>query len=162
MSAERTRKSKALRAVAYFALSAVGLTMLLPFLWMVSTSLKSPAYAIEFPPRWIPSEPLVTEVGGEARPVAEVKGEAGTRVAVLRYSPEGVHIRGLAPGAGRERVVPEAHLVPVRVVKLHWENYANAWRGDVVSSRLRKGGSVNVGERSVVSEKMSGRLSSEK
>jgi len=137
-----TRRSKVWRAAAYLALSAVGLTMLLPFLWMVSTSLKAPAYAIEFPPRWIPSEPLVTEVGGEARPVAEVKGEAGTRVAVLRYSPEGVHIRGLAPGTGRERVVPEAHLVPVRVVKLHWENYANAWRAQGIRVEDAFGGLV--------------------
>jgi len=140
MSADRTKQSRLLRLLSYLALSVVGLTMLLPFLWMLSTSLKAPAYAIEFPPRWIPSEPMTTEIAGETRPIAEVKGEPGVRVVVLRYSPEGVHVRTLP--AGRPRVLSESQLLPVRVVKFHWENYANAWRAQGVRVRDAFGGLV--------------------
>ncbi len=117
----RTRRQAALVALAYLALALVGFSMLLPFLWMVSTSLKAPAYAIEFPPRWIPSEPATIEITGQTYPVDEVKGEPGVRVAVLRYSPAGAQAQVLAPSAqaGQTRVIPEAQLVPVRAVRLH-------------------------------------------
>src|SRR5687768_3147577 len=43
------------RAGVYALLIAGGALYALPFLWMLSTSLKEPGAAIEFPPRWIPS-----------------------------------------------------------------------------------------------------------
>jgi len=120
------------RLVAYLALSAIGITMLLPFVWMVSTSLKASGYAIEFPPRWVPSEPVTVEINGQTCQVAWVKGDG--RVAVLRYSPEGVEVQALTngPHAGERRVVPQSLLEPVRRTKLHWENYRDAWRAEGV------------------------------
>ena len=38
----------------YVLLTAVGFTMVLPFIWMVSTSLKDKDTAVEIPPKWIP------------------------------------------------------------------------------------------------------------
>jgi multiple sugar transport system permease protein len=130
----RQTRLAAMRAALYLALAAIGLTMLLPFAWMVSTSLKGPAYAVEFPPRWIPREPETVEIGGQSCAVARVTGEEGVRVAVLRYSPQGVHVRVLSPAAraGEQRVVPEQRLEMIRQVKLHWENYAAAWRAEGV------------------------------
>ncbi len=111
--------------------------MLIPFAWMISTSLKAPAYAVEFPPRWIPSEPATVQIGGEDRRIAEVKGQAGLRVAIMRYSPEGVHAQIVSPAsrAGEELTVPDDQLRTVRIVRLHWENYANAWRAQGVRVR---------------------------
>jgi multiple sugar transport system permease protein len=43
------------RVVSHAVLIVGGFVMLLPFLWMVSTSLKTPAQAYVFPPRWIPN-----------------------------------------------------------------------------------------------------------
>ena len=40
---------------SYLFLSLLGLTMLLPFIWMFSTSLKSPGDVFTYPPEWIPS-----------------------------------------------------------------------------------------------------------
>ncbi|MBN2189972.1 MAG: carbohydrate ABC transporter permease [Candidatus Aureabacteria bacterium] len=40
----------------YGMLSFIGITMLLPFFWMVSTSLKDEGEVFSFPPTWIPSE----------------------------------------------------------------------------------------------------------
>jgi len=48
------------KLVMYVFLSVVGLTMIIPFLWMVSTSLKEPGSVFVFPPKWIPS-PAVWE-----------------------------------------------------------------------------------------------------
>jgi len=148
MSARRPRTTRlgnlALRLGAYVALMAVGVTMLLPLAWMVSTSLKAPAYAVEFPPRWIPSEPATVEIDGQVRRVAEVqsplagRGKAGRlRVAVLRYSPQGVRVRVLSPRsrAGEELTVGEGDLQMVREVRLHWENYVEAWRARGVRVR---------------------------
>jgi multiple sugar transport system permease protein len=44
--------------VAHFALALGGLAMVIPFLWMLSTSLKSDQQAYIFPPIWVP-KPLV-------------------------------------------------------------------------------------------------------
>jgi multiple sugar transport system permease protein len=39
----------------YFLLSIISIVMLLPFLWMLSTSLKEPSQVFAFPPQWIPN-----------------------------------------------------------------------------------------------------------
>jgi multiple sugar transport system permease protein len=39
------------------AVYAIGLTMLVPFLWMISTSLKPDAQVFIYPPTWIPAPP---------------------------------------------------------------------------------------------------------
>lgn len=43
------------RGVSYLALGAAAVVMLFPFIWMLSTSLKSPGDIFVYPPRWIPS-----------------------------------------------------------------------------------------------------------
>ncbi len=48
------------KGITYVALTAIGVTMLLPFLWMLSTSLKEPQAIYAFPPKWIP-EPVIVE-----------------------------------------------------------------------------------------------------
>ncbi len=117
-------------AASYVLLAAIGLTMLAPFAWMVSTSLKAPAYAVEFPPRWIPTEPVTVEIDGRECRLAEVVGQPELRVAVVRYSPEGAHVQAVSPlgRAGERMVLPEEELRTVREVRFHWDNYAQAWR----------------------------------
>ena len=132
--ATKKRRSLFLKAIAYLALSAVGATMLMPFAWMVSTSLKAPAYAIEFPPRWIPSEPATITLAGRECRLATVEGMPGVRAALLRYSPRGVEVQVTDPPAraGERLVVGEEKLRAVRQVRLHWENYLAAWRAEGV------------------------------
>lgn len=43
------------KTVAYTILSIGGLIMLIPFIWMLSTSLKAAGDVFVFPPKWIPS-----------------------------------------------------------------------------------------------------------
>ena len=54
------RRRMALRILAYLALGLAAFTMLVPFLWMLSTSLKTAAATFVYPPQWI-SSPLVWE-----------------------------------------------------------------------------------------------------
>lgn len=54
----KMRRDIILKTVTYAFLILAGITMILPFLWMISTSLKEPQAVYAFPPRWIP-EPVV-------------------------------------------------------------------------------------------------------
>lgn len=54
----RTRRQLVVRAVLYLVLTVIGLIMLLPLLWLISTSLKARGLEFTFPPQWIP-EPVV-------------------------------------------------------------------------------------------------------
>jgi len=59
-SGVRTPNRKALRArnlPIHLLLVLGGIAMVLPFLWMVSTSLKTPLEALRFPPTWFPASP---------------------------------------------------------------------------------------------------------
>jgi multiple sugar transport system permease protein len=52
----RKRLSQAVaRFVIYLIISVAAGTMLVPFLWMVSTSLKTPGQVFQYPPVWIPN-----------------------------------------------------------------------------------------------------------
>ena len=44
-----------IRLIAFLILAAGAVTMLVPFFWMLSTSLKDPGEIFVYPPRWIPS-----------------------------------------------------------------------------------------------------------
>lgn len=46
------------RLLYYAILGVGGIVMMVPFFWMVSTSLKEPGQAFAYPPRWIP-DPIV-------------------------------------------------------------------------------------------------------
>jgi multiple sugar transport system permease protein len=56
--ATRRRSGRARRAVLHLLLIAGSVVMLLPFAWMISTSLKEPGDIFIFPPQWIP-QPVV-------------------------------------------------------------------------------------------------------
>jgi len=68
-------RRRARLALRYLVLSVVGFTMVLPFIWMVSTSLKSEEAAVEIPPRWIPrKEETYAAIDGRkirVRPIKE-------------------------------------------------------------------------------------------
>lgn len=51
---EKSSRPVILQVIAYILLTLGALTMLLPFFWMLSTSLKAPAEAVAMPPVWFP------------------------------------------------------------------------------------------------------------
>lgn len=50
----KKRNERIIRFFAYLYLLAGSLVMAIPFLWMLSTSLKQPGQEFEMPPKWIP------------------------------------------------------------------------------------------------------------
>ena len=126
----------------YGVLSALGLTMMLPLLWMVSTSLKEPGAAVTYPPEFIPRRQVKWRdpKTGRLLPVfwAEIGGRR-VKVARKRLRPGRAEVVIIEPAemAGREMEIPlvverggrrQSALKPVKVVHLHWKNYADAWR----------------------------------
>jgi len=53
---EKTKKRTG-TVIIYIVCIVIGVTMLVPFLWMISTSLKTQYDAVKVPPVWIPSAP---------------------------------------------------------------------------------------------------------
>ncbi len=52
---KRPETRQAIKVIAFFAIAIpIALLLILPFLWMVSTSLKVPKQIFKFPPVWIP------------------------------------------------------------------------------------------------------------
>ncbi len=54
----KARRELTIKSMTYAFLVAFGVTMMLPFLWMISTSLKETQAVYIFPPKWIP-DPVV-------------------------------------------------------------------------------------------------------
>jgi len=55
----KSRRGRGGASLRYVILLGGAVVMFIPFLWMVSTSLKEYAFVIEFPPKLIPSEPTL-------------------------------------------------------------------------------------------------------
>ena len=51
----RSRRRAAERVAAYAALCALSIVFAVPFLWLLSTSLKPPAQIFKLPPEWLPN-----------------------------------------------------------------------------------------------------------
>jgi multiple sugar transport system permease protein len=115
--------------VVYALLLGFGLIFFLPFLWLVTTSLKADDAVFEFPPYWIPSRKERITVDGRPRGVYTLDAE-GERLKVVRLvdTPKGADVRVLEPKAraGEELTVAPDALKPVRHLFFRWENYPRA------------------------------------
>lgn len=109
------------RLLTYLVLAFFGFTMLVPFLWMVSTSLKDPGSVFEFPPRWIPSQTVVYfEREGAKVPLRIISDDRRKETVRVKTVPpdgsEGVYLD-----------VPRQAIQKEWKLKIQWENYPNAW-----------------------------------
>jgi multiple sugar transport system permease protein len=115
--------------IVYAMLLGFGFVFALPFVWLVSTSLKADDAVFEFPPYWIPSQKEIIRVAGKPRGVFTL-AEQGQTVKVVRLaeSPQGARVRVLEPQArvGEEMTVKPELLKPVRRIFFRWENYPRA------------------------------------
>lgn len=81
----KTVKRNVGNAFIYVILIAVSITMLFPFLWMISTSLKSKMDAQVFPPQWIPN-PIITDAYVDVWKVAPLLSGMGNSLLLpFRY-----------------------------------------------------------------------------
>ncbi len=113
-AAFRTRRS--LSRAGVYALLWIGVVvMVVPFVWMITTSLKSPIEILEFPPTWIPTGHFVEAAPGVWSEVNIVSRNAAAGT---------ISVRPL--GGGPETTVDGAAVRDRFRFRL--ENYAEAWR----------------------------------
>lgn len=110
----RLRRSLS-KGVIYFFLVIGVILMVVPFLWMVSTSLKSPIEVLAFPPTWIPTGHFVRGDSGVWEEVYVVSGRAEAGSVVIRPL-----------DGGAERIVSASDIRDR--VRFRLMNYAEAWR----------------------------------
>src|SRR6185436_10812676 len=60
-------------------INLVGLFFLIPFIWMLVTSVKSDQDVFHTPPRWLPYDNVTVNVKGQQLPLYNVKTESGTK-----------------------------------------------------------------------------------
>ncbi|MFQ6133740.1 MAG: carbohydrate ABC transporter permease [Armatimonadota bacterium] len=132
----RRRRERGLAALGYAALSLGAVTMLLPLLWMLTTSLKTKGSAFTYPPEWIPTKQETAEVDGQEYDVfVAVLAEGRQRVGLVKEYPGGARVR-LLEGARRGEEVDfdfppglrrHEALRPAKRVHFVWQNYPKAW-----------------------------------
>ena len=125
------RRARILTQIAiYFALVAVSLVYLLPFLWSISTSLKSGETVFDFPPDLIPRERVSVKRDGKLLRVArhiDPEGVSYGEVLIVDSMP-GRYV--IEPRTGTDRspvTVPRDQITMVKQVRIRWENYPTAW-----------------------------------
>lgn len=100
---------------------------ILPFLWLVLSSVKTDAQIFRTPPEWVPLQPVAVEVAGERLPV--YRDQDGARYALVARDREAarVTVRPIGPhGDVGEVTEREAYgLEPERRFGLEWSNYPN-------------------------------------
>jgi len=102
---QRRRRQAFVRALAYAGLAFVGLTMAVPLLWMVSTSLKSGSAVVTYPPEFIPREQVTWQ-----------DPETGREYPVFRCAAEGLASRLSLPATGETPIAP-GHTLTVAVLR---------------------------------------------
>lgn len=132
--ARKKRRERLRQGLVLVVLCIGGVSMVLPLVWMVSTSLKDPGSIYTYPPEFIPRRQVTVADAqtGQAMPVytAQIGGKT-EQVVVLRTVRGAKVVRVL--GTGQEVQVPlegpgAQALRPVRRVHIQWSNYPDAWR----------------------------------
>jgi len=102
------------------------LFFLLPFLWMLSTALKSDLDLFRQPPTWLPYDFKNVQVNGKPLPLYNVTVDNVTRqlAMVSMTKGEGVFVDPANPGV--QLKVRSKFATPILVVSLRWKNFADA------------------------------------
>ncbi len=113
----------------HLALAGGSAVFILPFLWLVSTSLKFDDQMKAFPPTFIPTKAVTVRVGGQEAKVFELqRGESLLRVRVLEELPgdRALVLPVEAQDPARAFEAPAGALREVRYFRPRWENYVEA------------------------------------
>jgi multiple sugar transport system permease protein len=118
------------QTVLHLVLITGSAIFLVPFAWLVSTSLKEDKEMSAFPPVWIPTQQVKVVVDGKeaGKATVEYKGRRAV-VAVLEEFETGQRrVRILEPPdlAGKEFMVNRTALTDIRRVAPVWKNYPDA------------------------------------
>jgi multiple sugar transport system permease protein len=134
LQAAKRRRERLRQGAVLVVLCLGGVSMVLPLVWMLSTSLKDPGSIYTYPPEFVPRKQVTVQdaQSGQATPVysAQVGGKA-VEVVLLRTVKGANIVRVLS--TRQELQIPlegpgAQQLKPVRHVHVQWSNYPEAWR----------------------------------
>ncbi len=118
---------RATQVVSTVLITIGACVVLVPIVWMFSTSLKTRFTVTSFPPDFIPRESVKVEVNGQKLFLYDVNidGEIRTLAAVKLDPEKSEFVDPNDPSQVYYAPVDQAQ--KRQVVKLHWENYIEAW-----------------------------------
>ena len=100
---------------------------LIPFLWMLVTSLKEDSQMAHFPPEWIPTQQVQVKVAGhQAGLVTMMVNGQQVQGAVLQSNPDGTEVVAQIGQPGNVRTLSRADVTEVRHFDPVWKNYPDA------------------------------------
>jgi multiple sugar transport system permease protein len=132
MAWQQYRDAKALRrqAILHLILTTGSLLFLMPFIWLVTTSLKEDEDMSKFPPVWIPQQQVKINLDGKEVGLAYAPYNGRrVKVAVLEEKETGGRVlRILEPAslAGKEFEIPRAQVTKIKTFAPVWKNYPDA------------------------------------
>ena len=103
--------------------------IMIPFLYLLSTSVKDRDQLRQSPPPLIPVAATTVEISDQAEPLYQVTLEGQTReMALIKNRPggKGLFVDPASPDQTYELVI--AQQTPLRHLEIHWENYPEALR----------------------------------
>jgi multiple sugar transport system permease protein len=107
-------------------LIGMGLFFFIPFLWMISTSLKSDQDVFRTPPSLLPHDNQYVQVNGKAMPLYEVTQDNVTRKLALENIAEGMGTFYDPANPAQPEQIRMKFAKPLLVVGLRWRNFADA------------------------------------
>jgi multiple sugar transport system permease protein len=120
-------RERTTQVVATLVITLGACVVMVPVIWMLSTSLKLQANVTTLPPQWIPEEVERVNVDGEDVFLYDVVIDGQTRVLAARQlDPERT---AFFDPANPSQIIyaPGKDVVKHQKVVLHWENYIRAW-----------------------------------
>lgn len=120
-------QSLLLKSITTLILAAGAGVIMIPFLYLLSTSVKDRDQLRQSPPRLVPMATTTVEINGQAEPLYQVTVDGQVReMALIKNRPEGkgLFVDPSAPDQTYELVI--ADQTQLRHLEIHWENYPEA------------------------------------
>jgi multiple sugar transport system permease protein len=120
-------QSLILKAIATLIIAAGAAVVMIPFLYMLSTSVKDRGQLRQSPPPLIPLATTTVEINGQAEPLYQVMVDGQSReMALIKNRPggKGLFVDPANPNQTYELVIAEQK--PLLHLEVHWENYPEA------------------------------------
>ncbi len=112
------------KTLAFILLTLGSIAILLPLVWMLTTSLKARENATEFPPTWIPQESIKFNYNGRNYFVYDIPVEGETkRLGLLKKQPGGMGIFFELDNPDIQYSLKIEDGKRAKETIIHWENY---------------------------------------
>jgi len=137
----KRRKEYARKVTLHLILLTGAAIFVVPFAWLLTTSLKEEDQIFKYPPVWMPTRQVEIELDGRQYKLStmQIGGQTANVAELAEFEDGRKRVRVLAgsPDAGKTLVVERAALAKIRKFALKWENYTEAL--EFLPEETRKG-----------------------